>query len=212
MPYASLIADARRFYAGLTADNTKDWWQANKTTYDTRLKAPALALIDAMTPRLSNLTGHPATGKLFRPHRDVRFSKDKTPYTTHLHMMWTLAAGGRQDPVVFFGIAPDYVTLGAGVMAFDKPVLDDWRRMVDLDRDRIGGVIADARRAGFTMWEPALKRVPSPYPADHPLADLLRCKGLILKTELGDQGEPDDMITAGVAPALPVLRMLDSIL
>ncbi len=209
---STLIADARAFFVGLAANNSKDWWQANKATYDTNLKAPALALIDVVTTRLADLTGHAATGKLFRPHRNVRFSKDKSPYTTHLHLMWSLAAGGRQDPVVFFGIAPDYVTLGVGVMEFDKPVLDDWRRMVDLDRDRIGRIIEDVKKAGFNLWEPALKRVPTPYPAEHPLADLLRSKGLILKKELGDGGDPAAQIESGAEAALPLMRILDSIL
>ncbi len=212
MPDPTLIKDAQDFFTSLARDNTKAWWSAHKETYDARIKAPALDLIAAMTPRLATGSGHPVAGKLFRPHRDVRFSKDKTPYNTHLHMMWTFAASGRQDPVFFFGIAPEHVTVGAGVTGFDKPVLEDWRRMVDLDQIRIGTLMATSSAAGFMFREPELKRVPAPYPADHPLADLLRSKGLVVRKDLGGTGDLADRLMAEFAAALPVLRMLDSIL
>ena len=70
---------------------------SNKTVSMTELRDPAKALLEELSPRLASLTGFRVTSKLFRPHRDVRFSKDKTPYTTHLHMMWTVQSGSRQD-------------------------------------------------------------------------------------------------------------------
>ena len=64
--------------------------------------------------------------RLFRPHRDVRFSDDKTPFYTHLHAAWTLP-GGRGW---YFGLSPDYATAGAGVMAFDGDQTLAWRQSV----------------------------------------------------------------------------------
>ncbi len=176
--FDTLISDARGFLGNLAQNNTRDWWQDNKDTYDTRLKAPALALLDEMQPKLARLTDLEVSTKLFRPHRDVRFSKDKTPYTTHLHMMWGLTSGARQSPVFFFGIGQDYVTAGAGMMGFDKPVLQDWRKFVDLDTDRVTAIFDATRAAGFGFREPDLKRVPPPYDKEHPAAELLRMKGV----------------------------------
>ncbi|MBT8410855.1 MAG: DUF2461 domain-containing protein [Octadecabacter sp.] len=89
--FSTLIADAQTFLRSLAQNNSRDWFHANKPRYDSALRDPALALLDEMTPRLATLTGYAITPKLFRPHRDVRFSKNKTPYKTHLHMMWTPA-------------------------------------------------------------------------------------------------------------------------
>ena len=201
---------AKDFYVALAADNTKDWGLENKAIYDADLKAPALALIDEMAPKLSEMCGEPVTGKLFRPHRDVRFSKDKRPYKEHLHMLWQVQAGGKQDPVFFFGIAPDYTTVGTGLMGFDKAVLADWRKFVDLDADRIGKIFDDAARAGYVMRDPALKRVPSPYPADHPNAVLLRQKGCVVSGDLPD-GDVTDALMRGFKDLKPINDLLVSV-
>ncbi len=209
--YNTLIKDARSFYKALDANNTRDWWQENKATYDTKLKAPALDLLTALTPPLSDIADAPITSKLFRPHRDVRFSKDKTPYNTHLHMMWAIDGDAPQNPVFFFGIGLDYVTAGVGMMGFDKPVLANWRKMLDLDTDRIMGIVADVESAGFNLREPALKRVPSPYDQDHTAGRLLRMKGAVAGKELGPKAKlPDDIITA-FKTAWPFNNLLISI-
>ena len=184
MTYATLINDARAFYGELAKNNKRDWWLENKATYDTRLKAPALTLLDELTPALSEIADAPVKGKLFRPHRDVRFSKDKTPYNTHLHMMWQLETDGRQNPVFFFGIGLGYISTGAGMMGFDKPVLEDWRKFADMDHKRMLGIIGEVEKKGYKLREPALKRVPSSFDKDHPAGHLLRMKGLVASGEL----------------------------
>lgn len=204
----ALISTAQTFYRRLNDNNTKDWWQDNKATYDTELKAPALALLDRLAPDIAALVDLPVTTKLFRPHRDVRFSKDKTPYQTHLHMMWGLDSGARQSPVFFFGIGLDYVTAGAGIMGFDKPVLEDWRKMVDLDTDRMLGIFADLDGAGFRLREPALKRVPPPYDKDHRAGHLLRMKGVTASREIGDGADLDGAILSAFGALVPLVTML----
>lgn len=180
----TLISDARKFYAALDADNTKTWWDENRGTYDKVLKPAALALLEEMQGPLEKITDGPVTTKLFRPHRDVRFSKDKRPYKTHLHMMWRMEGDARQLPVFFFGIGLDYVTAGAGMMGFEKPVLEDWRKFVDLDTDRMLGIINGVTAKGYSLRAPELKRVPTAYDKDHPGAELLKHKGLTASGEL----------------------------
>lgn len=174
-PFASLIADARAFLGDLTANNNRDWFMAHKEQYEANLKSPALALLDVMTADLG-----PATGtKLFRPHRDVRFSKDKTPYHTHLHMMWKLP-GGALKPGLFLGIAPDYVTIGCGVMGFDKPGLEIWRNAVAKEGQPLADMLERLQHAGMRLDAPELKRVPAPFDKDHPQGSLLKRKSLTL--------------------------------
>ncbi len=209
--YTTLVSDAEAFYGDLAVNNTKAWWQENKGTYDTKLKAPALALLEEISAPLATLSDLPVTPKLFRPHRDVRFSKDKTPYNTHLHMMWTLRSEAPQNPVFFFGIGRDYVTTGAGIMGFDKPVLLNWRQMIDLDTDRIVGVTNDLAAQGFKLREPALKRVPSPYDKDHPAAELLRMKGMVASRDVAGDGPLPAQIMAGFEALWPLNALLISI-
>lgn len=209
--YDTLIPEARAFLTTLAANNTRDWWQAHKQTYDDTLKASAQALLDDLTAPLAALTDAPVTSKLFRPHRDVRFSKDKTPYNTHLHMMWQVEAGAPQNPVFFFGIGLDYVTAGAGMMGFDKPVLENWRKMVDLDTDRIMGVVDEVEGAGFNLREPELKRVPSPYDQDHPAARLLRMKGCVAGGELSQTGTLGTKLMDSFKTLWPLNALLISI-
>ena len=208
----TLIADARAFLSALAQDNTRAWWDAHKPAYDAQLKAPALALLDRLSPEVSAITGHAVTTKLWRPHRDVRFSRDKTPYTTHLHMAWHLSAGGRQDPALFFGVAPGYVTVGVGVIEFQPEVLPDWRRLLDLDAARFGALLAQAEGAGLTFWEPTLKRVPAPFPQDHPLGRYLRMKSIAASRDIGVTEDPDSAILDTLRAAAPVLAVLDSVL
>ena len=196
MDYDRMIETARTFYAALAQSNTKEWWDDHRETYDTILKPSAEALLHDITPLLAKRTGVKIEEKLFRPNRDVRFSKDKTPYKTHIHMMWTMKTGGRQEPVFFFGVSPDYVTVGGGLKTFDKAVLDDWRKMVDLDGDRIGEIIAALVKKGFVLDEPDLKRVPQPYAADHPLAEHLKRKGMVARRSLGLGPIPEAIMVA----------------
>lgn len=209
--FATLTTDARAFFKALNLQNTRDWWLENKANYDEKLKAPALVLLDQLTPELEKLTGEKITTKLFRPHRDVRFSKDKTPYNTHLHMMWQLQSTAPQNPVFFFGVGLDYITAGAGIMGFDKSVLVNWRKMVDLDTDRILRIVSDVQGEGFALREPALKRVPQPFPADHRAALLLRMKGCVASTELSPGTQLPDQLMQAFRNVWPLNALLLSI-
>ncbi len=206
--FNSLIPDARAFLGALAQNNNRAWWLDHKAEYDAKLKAPAIALLDEMTPVIAEMSELDVIPKLFRPHRDVRFSKDKTAYKTHMHMMWTLKTGSRQDVVFFFGIGLDYVSVGAGTMGFDKPVLADWRQFADLDATRMLGIMKDVTDKGYSLREPALKRVPPVYPADHPAGVLLRMKGCVMSGELGTDGPLIPRLTQAYRDLWPVNKLL----
>ena len=178
-PFARLIPDARAFLGELAANNRRDWFAEHKARYESDLKAPALLLLDQVAHDLGRRSEQNLIPKLFRPHRDVRFSKDKTPYHTHLHMLWTIGAGTGQKPGLFLGISPGYVRLGGGIMGFDKPSLAGWRAAVDGPfGDSIQAILDDLASHGLMPEEPELKRVPPPYDKDHRHGGLLRRKGL----------------------------------
>lgn len=186
--FETLIADANGFLAQLKANNSRDWFQDHKEDYEARVKRPALAFADVIAADLAALTGSPITPKLFRVHRDVRFSRDKTPYTTHMHLLWSddRSAGW------FFGVSPDYVTSGCGVMNFDKTQLTRFRAFIDRDAGADFATMTEALLTeGFRLNDPPLKRVPAPYAKDHARGDLLRRKGMALWFDLAKPAHAD---------------------
>ena len=78
--------EAVQFLQDLKNNNTRDWFTQNKSTYEQVIKQPAQAYCELMCAELTSLTSMPHQSKIFRVHRDVRFSKDKTPYNAHLHI------------------------------------------------------------------------------------------------------------------------------
>lgn len=206
--YSTLIRDAQDFVRELAQNNTRDWFHANKARYDARLRDPAKALLSDMVAPLETLTGCRVDPKLFRANRDVRFSKDKAPYNTHLHMMWQVQSGTRQDPAFFFGINATEVTVATGMMAFQKDVLADWRKVVDLDGGYVRGRIDSAAKSGFAPWAPTLKRVPPPFDKEHPHGDLLRHKGLVIAGHPDLSADLTGALGAAFADIWPVSDML----
>ena len=88
MAFAGWPIEAIEFYEGLEADNSKVYWQDHKAVYDRDVKAP-------MEELLAELAEEFGPGKLFRPHRDTRFSADKTPYKTHCGAVLSRSGGRR---------------------------------------------------------------------------------------------------------------------
>lgn len=200
-----LLPDARAFLGELADNNDRDWFRENKARYDSALKRPSEKLLAQIANWMRGAQGMTPRTKLFRPHRDVRFAEDKTPYHIHLHMMWSLPDGRAW----MLGIAPDYATLGAGMMGFDSAQLDRWRAAVASEE---GGVLADMIDAsGWRVDPPALKQVPPPYPADHPREALLRYKGFVAWQDGLDDGlaqNPEQTLKQSITGFGPLMDWL----
>lgn len=130
---ANLVDATPTFMRELSNNNTKDWWQDHKAQFEADLKAPALVLLDQIGADLEGIFKSRFKTKLYRPHRDVRFFKDKTPYHTHLHMQWTpsdqdLGCGW------FFGIGLDYARAGWGVVPVFTHTIDPVARFCGVRR------------------------------------------------------------------------------
>jgi uncharacterized protein (TIGR02453 family) len=175
-----LSRDTIDFLGRLRVNNDRQWFEAHRTDYDAHVKRPGEAFASALAGQLEAATGEPHDCRIFRIHRDVRFSKDKTPYNAHLHISFSPDGGCKEGgPAWMFGLDPDGLTLGAGIFAFSAPRLDRWRAMVATpDGGPVAALIEQLGAEQVRVSEPELKRVPAPYPADHPRAELLRRKGL----------------------------------
>lgn len=182
--FSDLIPQARVFLAQLAANNDRDWFAEHKSHYEARIKLPGQAFGDYIAAELARLLGQPVTPKLFRVHRDVRFSRDKTPYNAHLHLSWSSEKTG---PAWFFGLSPDYVTAGWGWMAFTPAQITRWREVAAGD----AGLVRALDLPGYHLSDPELKRVPAPYPKDHAAAENLRRKSLTLWSDLDPNVDPE---------------------
>ena len=164
------------FYDDLEMDNTKAFWTAHKVVYDTAVKAPMTALAAALEPEFGS-------AKLFRPYRDVRFAKDKTPYKTHQGAF--VQAGPGTGYYVQVG-APG-VRVGVGFYHAEPSQLVAFRESVADDRSgpRLRRILDKLVKRGWETGGEALKTTPRGYDADHPRIDLLRHKSLTLGKSYG---------------------------
>ncbi len=177
--FSGFSSEALRFLIDLKKNNTREWFNANKSVYEAALKKPSALFTDAMEAGLEDLTGARHTSKIYRIHRDVRFSKDKTPYNAHLHISFAPDLDLPSPPMWFFGLGTETLSLGCGVFGFEKSALRSFReRIVGGEGDQMAKTLAALSKKGVRIGEPDLKRVPSGYPKDHPHEDLLRYKGL----------------------------------
>ncbi|MDT5337076.1 MAG: hypothetical protein QOD90_2581 [Mycobacterium sp.] len=164
------------FYDDLEIDNTKSFWESHKDVYLASVKAPMTALMAALEPEFG-------AAKIFRPFRDVRFAKDKTPY--------------KQNQGAFVGAGPAcgwYVEIAArgvrtGAGFYDASATDLARIRASIVNDLTGEqllkIVAKLKRAGFTVGGDRLKTSPRGFDADHPRIDLLRHRSLTVGKDYG---------------------------
>ncbi|GIM88339.1 DUF2461 domain-containing protein [Paractinoplanes toevensis] len=171
MTFRGWPSEALEFYEGLCADNSKTYWTAHQAFYEEQVRGPMEELLAALEPEFG-------PGKIFRPYRDVRFSKDKTPYKTHLGA-W-LSFGG------YIQLSADGLAAGSGMYQLEPDQLDRYRRAVADDRTgaQLAALIADIEAAKIgVVGHGSLKTAPRGFPKDHPRIELLRHKGLTTWTE-----------------------------
>ena len=164
------------FYDDLEMDNTRSFWEAHKQVYLDSVRAPMLALTDALAAEFG-------TAKVFRPYRDVRFAKDKTPYKTHQGAF--VAAAPATGWYVQIG-APG-VRVGAGFYRAESADLARIRAAIADDRSgtELAGLLEGLGRAGLEIGGEQLKRPPRGYDPEHPRIDLLRHKSLTAGRDYG---------------------------
>jgi uncharacterized protein (TIGR02453 family) len=185
--FAGFPAEAMPFLAALRDHNDRDWFAANRDAYERAVREPGEAFAAAMAPRLSAITGQPMSGKLFRVHRDVRFSKDKRPYNAHLHIAFLPAMGPTACGSGFYlGLEPDRLVLGAGSFDFGGQI-DAYRAEADRSGADLAKVLVGLAAEGYRLSEPELKRTPAPYAAGHAHADLLRRKSVTAWRDVEDR-------------------------
>jgi uncharacterized protein (TIGR02453 family) len=184
---------ALHFLRGLAAQNEKPWFEANRDTYETAVKAPTAALIEAVAQGLRErglpLEGLPKRSS-FRIHRDVRFSKDKSPYKTAIGSVWYRQGSGKDGAgVLYFHLAPGGCFTAAAFYMPDAEVLSSIRERIRVRPEEFLAMTAALREAGLTLSPAdALSRMPRGFEdlAASPVAPALKLKSLLVRRAVTD--------------------------
>lgn len=198
------------FLRELRENNSREWFEANRDRYEKDLRAPAQRLIVAVGDRLDavspQLRADPRGngGSLFRIHRDVRFSRDKSPYKTHAGIQFRHAAGkNAHAPGVYLHVEPRSCFLGLGVWRPESAALKQIRTRIAEGPAEWTEATRNGRFTGaFELSGESLKTHPRGFDPAHPLLDDLRRKDFIAVRPM-TQGEvtserlPDQIIELG---------------
>jgi uncharacterized protein (TIGR02453 family) len=188
--FAGIPDEGLAFLEDLEERNTRDFFEANRKVFTAQVQAPFAALVEAAAARLRRSVPDLGPPKIFRIYRDLRFSKDKTPYKTS--MSASVPSRPREDgggPGVdtgfYVNVGPAGLYVASGLYHAARPELERVRAAV-ADPDSGPELEAILRRAagrGLEPWLDPLQRIPRPYPADHPRAALLKARSLVLNRQ-----------------------------
>ena len=224
--------EALTFLRALKRHNEKPWFEANRPRYEAEVLGPLKLLAEELDVRFARLAPEfvaPPKRALFRIHRDVRFSKDKSPYKTHA-ALWVFhrdagrgvgrdAHGGAG---FYFHLEPGASLVAAGFWMPPRPLLNRLReRIVEEQRafERIVKAPAFSRRfGGLTEDDPGamLTRVPRGWAPDHPAARWLRFNSFTASRGLSDAEATSPRLVEAImkdyATLLPLVRWLNGAL
>ncbi|HVY28824.1 MAG TPA: DUF2461 domain-containing protein [Polyangiaceae bacterium] len=175
-----------KFLSELSRNNEKAWFEEHRADYESYFMEPAKALVAALAAPLKkldpNIHAEPrVNGSILRINRDVRFSKDKTPYKDHLDLwFWSGSKKGWDNSGFFFRLSDKKLLLGAGMHGFVPPVLALYREQVLSDKrgPELSKVAAALNKKGYQLGGETYKKPPKGVPAEHPRAALLKHGGL----------------------------------
>jgi uncharacterized protein (TIGR02453 family) len=221
---------ALTFFRGLARNNAKPWFEAHRAEYEEHVVAPMRALIEELDVRLARfapeITGDPKRS-VFRIYRDVRFSKDKSPYKTHAacwfwHRDADPRVGDKADAGgagYYFHLQPGKSFVGGGMWMPPRRILDTLREAIAEDLKGFERVVTDrgfVRRFGTFDDESKLKRMPRGYDESHPAARWLKFQSFVTGRSMSDRETTSPRLAALLAAdferMLPLVRWLNGAL
>lgn len=181
-----------RFFGKLKRNNNREWFTAHKGEFEEVVLEPARQFVLAVGERLQDLApgvhADPRVDRsIFRVHRDTRFAKDKSPYKTHLAILfWEGPRKKLECPGFYFHLEANSLLLGGGIYMFSKELLAGYRQAVGNGGrgPALASFLAAAEQSfPNAIEQPRYQRVPRGFPADHAHAELLKCKGITIGTQ-----------------------------
>jgi uncharacterized protein (TIGR02453 family) len=221
---------AIRFLSSLKRNNTREWFQAHRDAYERDVREPLAAFVEEMDVRFAELApeivGDPKRS-LFRIHRDVRFSNDKSPYKTNAACWFYHGDAGRGvgsttphgGAGFYFHMEPGESMIGAGIWMPPRPTLTRLRERIDEEHASLWRILRDPalkKRFGTLDESAKLTRMPRGYADDHPAADLLRHQSFTVGRALTDaelfSPRLADVLARDYARLVPLVRWFNGAL
>jgi uncharacterized protein (TIGR02453 family) len=228
--FAGFRPGALTFLRALARNNKREWFEANRERYETEVKRPLQVLVEEIDARLGEIApemiGNPKRS-IFRIYRDVRFSKDKSPYKTNAaawfyhrdagHAVGTAAVHGGAG--FYFQIAPKECIVAGGIWMPPTAALKTLREEIAENPDALRSILrkpAFKRAFGGLSEEAVLKRTPRGFDPEHPASDLLRYKSFTVSRGLSEadmvSAKLPDIVAKQYATMLPFVRWLNRVL
>lgn len=201
MSFAGFSRELEGFLTDLQANNSRDWFEANRDRYDAAFLEPAKAFVEAMAGELDSLmpglTAEPKiNGSIRRLNRDTRFSKDKRPYHDHMHLIFWKGEKANTSPGYHLVLRAAGGGIGAGQWVLTDSELATYRAEVMTAKGAASlrkAIAIGEAMPGQSLDKAALKRVPKGFDGA-PDPDLLRYKGVVVR---GDLPETDQLYGPG---------------
>ncbi len=166
--FAGWPKPALQFFDGLHRDNSKAFFDAHREIYENAVRRPMTALLTALERDL----GAGWETKIFRVNRDLRFSRDKRPYTEHVAGVFM---GSKRATGIYIQMSREGLYIAAGTHQMASDQLARYRDAVaEKAGEKLARIVSGLTKDGYGVSEPSLRRVPAGHPTDHPRGDLLR--------------------------------------
>ncbi len=177
------------FLKKLSKNNNKEWFEENRELFNSDFLQPALQFVVDLGEKLNLIApGVMAVPKIdksiFRLHRDVRFSKDKSPFKTNLGiLLWEGKRKKMECSGFYFHIDPKTFFLGAGMYMFQKDMLKAYREKIYnpvLGKQLDAAVKKVQKKGDYNLGGKTYKRIPKGFDPEYPFADLLLHNGFYM--------------------------------
>jgi uncharacterized protein (TIGR02453 family) len=184
--------DLFQFLRELKQNNNRDWFQRNKDRYETSVRDPVLRFVVDIGPRIKRLSpyfvadANPVGGSMTRIYRDLRFSKDKTPFKTAIGVhFWHERGKDGATPAFYLHLEPDNSSAGSGIWRPEPRALKSIRDAIAEDPRKWERAISSREfRSSFSMLGESLRRPPSGYNPDHPFIQDLKRRDFAVSSSL----------------------------
>ncbi len=205
------------FLSELRNNNNREWYHEHKKMYR-EARACVESFIDHLIPEMIPLNpafqGLTAKQTMFRIFRDIRFSKDKTPYKTNFGAV--IAPGGRKSKYsgLYIHIEPSKSMVGGGIYHPPKEILDAVRKEIYYNGDELCRILDDEEFKKYygeiSSMGDELKRLPKGYDQDAPNQDLLKMKTITAMHLLSDEVLVSDQAIPEIVKAYRIILPFNS--
>jgi uncharacterized protein (TIGR02453 family) len=218
-PFDGFPKEGIEFLRKLKRNNRREWFGTHKTEYEEYVKYPMQTLIAALAPTMQEyapeLDVHPKRS-MFRIYRDTRFSKDKTPYKTHVAAIFTPKKEDKEAAGLYLHIEPGEIYLGGGMYTISSDRLRDIRKAIARDSDAFLKIIHEKKFFKYfgELWGEKLSRVPHGFDRNQPMQEYLRMKqfyaGASLNVNACFSGKFINIVHLHFKTVMPLVRFLNS--